>query len=109
MTRRPTGRHAGGAHHSPTARRAARSVPPSVAQGTPLVATQLPPVRQQLREWCYEAVAKRGDQRQTLAVEACSAPLLCWGLHWWPGPQLALALDATTLGDRFAVLASSVR
>ena len=26
----------------------------------------------------------------------------------WPGPQLALALDATTLGDRFAVLAVSV-
>ena len=80
------------------------SAPPSVAQWTQLVATQLPPlsrpqatvlawgslgmvlarscgltavsafvasrqhrkentVRQQLREWCYEAVAKRGDQR----------------------------------------------
>ena len=65
-------------------------------------------VRQQLREWCYEAVAKRGDQRQTLAVEACFAPLLRWVLRWWQGPQLALALDATTLGDRFVVLAVSV-
>ena len=65
-------------------------------------------VRQQLREWCYEAVAKRGDQRQTLAVEACLAPLLRWVLRWWHGPQLALALDATTLGDRFVVLAISV-
>ena len=57
-------------------------------------------VRQQLREWCYEATAKRGAQRQTLAVEACFAPLLRWVLQWWHGPQLALALDATTLGDR---------
>ena len=65
-------------------------------------------VRQQLREWCYEAAAKRGVQRQALAVEACFAPLLRWVLHWWQGPQLALALDATTLGDRFAVLAVSV-
>ena len=65
-------------------------------------------VRQQLREWCYEAPAKRGAQRQALAVEACFAPLLRWVLRWWHGPQLALALDATTLGDRFAVLAVSV-
>lgn len=65
-------------------------------------------VRQQLREWCYEAPAKRGVQRQALPVEACFAPLLRWVLHWWQGTQLALALDATTLGDRFAVLAISV-
>ena len=65
-------------------------------------------VRQQLREWCYEAPAKRGSQRQALAVEACFAPLLRWVLQWWQGGQLALALDATTLGDRFAVLAISV-
>lgn len=65
-------------------------------------------VRQQLREWCYEAPAKRGAQRQALAVETCFAPLLRWVLQWWHGNQLALALDATTLGDRFAVLAISV-
>ena len=41
-------------------------------------------------------------------MEACFAPLLRWVLPWWQGPQLALALDATTLGDRFAVLAVSV-
>ncbi len=124
MTRRPTVRHAGGAHHPTTARRDALSAPPSVAQWTQLVATQWPPlsrpqatvlalwslglvlaracgltavrvflahlqerkentVRQQLREWCYEAPAKRGTQRQALAVEACFAPLLRWVLHWW--------------------------
>jgi hypothetical protein len=65
-------------------------------------------VRQQLREWCYEAEAKRGDQRQALAVEACFVPLLQWILRTWQGTQLALALDATTLGTRFTVLAISV-
>jgi hypothetical protein len=29
-------------------------------------------------------------------------------LSWWTGTQVALALDATTLGDRFVVLAISV-
>ena len=58
-------------------------------------------VRQQLREFCYEAQAKRGGPRQELAVERCLAPLLAWVLSWWEGHQLALALDATTLGQRF--------
>ena len=65
-------------------------------------------VRQQLREWCYEADAKRGDQRQALEPETCFVPLLQWILSTWQGTQLALALDATTLGTRFTVLASSV-
>ncbi len=37
-------------------------------------------VRQQLREWCYEAPAKRGHQRLALALEAWLAPLLRWVL-----------------------------
>ncbi len=53
-------------------------------------------VRQQLREWCYEAKAKRGQPRQELVVETCFAPLLAWVLSWWEGTQLALAVDATT-------------
>jgi hypothetical protein len=65
-------------------------------------------VRQQLREWCYEAEAKRGGPRQALAVETCFAPLLAWVLSWWEGTQLALAVDATTLGQRFVVLVVSV-
>ena len=65
-------------------------------------------VRQQLREWCYEAKAKRGQPRQELAVESCFAPLLAWGLSWWEGTQLAFAVDATTLGQRFVVLVVSV-
>jgi len=65
-------------------------------------------VRQQLREFCYEAAAKRGGPRQELQVESCFAPLLGWVLSWWEGHQLALAVDATTLGQRFIVLALSV-
>src|SRR5215472_2734177 len=65
-------------------------------------------VRQQLREFCYEATAKRGTARQALVVEPCFVPLLTWVVEQWEGTQLALALDATTLGDRFTVLALSV-
>ncbi|HWQ12320.1 MAG TPA: transposase [Roseiflexaceae bacterium] len=65
-------------------------------------------VRQQLREFCYEATAKAGQQRVALVVEDCFVPLLRWVLSWWQGTHLALALDATTLGQRFVVLAISV-
>jgi Transposase DDE domain len=65
-------------------------------------------VRQQLREFCYEAQAKRGAQRQALAVASCFAPLLGWVLSWWAGQQLALAIEATALGARFVVLTVSV-
>jgi hypothetical protein len=65
-------------------------------------------VRQELREFCYEAKAKRGGPRQELVVETCFAPLLAWVLSWWEGNQLALAVDATTLGQRFVVLVISV-
>jgi hypothetical protein len=65
-------------------------------------------VRQQLREFCYEATAKRGPARQTLVVETCFVPLLVWVVDQWEGSQVALALDATTLGTRFTVLALSV-
>ena len=67
-------------------------------------------VRQRLREWCREAAHKRGHGRRTVEVEACFAPLLGWVLSWWaPGERrLALALDATTLGERFSVLALCV-
>ena len=67
-----------------------------------------PAVRQQLREFCYEATAQRGATRCALAVEPCFVPLLAWGVDQWEGTHLALALDATTLGTRFTVLALSV-
>ncbi len=65
-------------------------------------------LRQQLREWYYEAAQKRGVKRRSIEVEACFAPLLGWVLQAWQGSQLALALDATTLQDRFVVLCISV-
>ena len=65
-------------------------------------------VRQRLREWLYDAADKRGARRRALAVRGCFRPLLSWVLHGYDGPQLAVALDATTLGDRFVVLAVSV-
>jgi hypothetical protein len=67
-------------------------------------------VRQQLREWCYEAKAKRGRKRHALDVTTCFADLLRWVLAWWDPSdrRLVLALDATTLGTRFTVLAIAV-
>jgi hypothetical protein len=41
-------------------------------------------------------------------VESCFAPLVAWVLSRWEGNQLALAVDATTLGQRFVVLVVSV-
>ncbi|HZQ36379.1 MAG TPA: transposase [Dehalococcoidia bacterium] len=65
-------------------------------------------VRQRLREGCYAASAKRGRQRQAVVVSQCFVPLLRWVLSRWDGTQVALALDATTLGQRFTVLCVSV-
>ncbi len=67
-------------------------------------------LRQCLREWCYDAPDKRGRQRQEVEVTGHFVFLLKWVLSWWASGerQLALALDATTLGQRFTVLAMSV-
>jgi hypothetical protein len=69
-------------------------------------------VRERLRDWYCGAADKsgaaRGVRRGELAVEACFGPLLAWVLADWDGTDLAVALDATTLGTRFVVLAASV-
>lgn len=65
-------------------------------------------VRQRLREWYWAAPDKKGAKRREVKVEDSFAPLLRWILSKWQGQQLALALDATLLGDRLAVLAVSV-
>src|SRR5437764_1019312 len=66
--------------------------------------------RQQLREWCYAAPDKKGCRRQDVAGRPCCAALLHWVLAWWPAEERrrGLAMDATTLGQRFTVLALSV-
>ncbi len=75
-----------------------------------LLGTTYDAQRQQLREWCYDAADQRGQGRREVDVSVCFAPLLGWVLALWPPGErrLALALDATTLGQRFTVLAISV-
>src|SRR3954471_10928124 len=69
-------------------------------------------VRSRLREWYLPAdrksISSRGDKRKDLPVQSCFAPLLDWLRRDWPQPRLALALDASTLADRFVLLAVSV-
>ena len=65
-------------------------------------------LRERLRDWYREAPAKAGLKRCELDLDTCWAPWLTWVVEGWHGQQLALALDATTLGQRFTVLAISV-
>ena len=76
----------------------------------PLVESSESNLRQQLREWCYDAKDKKGEHRQQIEVSLCFAPLLCWILSWWGVDErrLALAMDASNLSDRFTVLCISV-
>ena len=70
--------------------------------------------REQLRDWYRDAAhksgAKRGRKRRSLEVSGCFAPLLCWVVAWIDPAchQLALAMDASTLGQRFTILSISV-
>lgn len=67
-------------------------------------------VRQRIREWYYAKEDKRGRGRCELEVRESFVPLLRWILSWWPegDKRLALAMDATQLKDRLAVLVVSV-
>lgn len=66
-------------------------------------------LRQRLREFYYEAEAKRGKKRREVDVRACFGDLLAGILRDWHGEKrLSLALDASTLGERFTVLNLSV-
>jgi hypothetical protein len=79
-----------------------------------LLGTSETTVREQLRDWYRDAVhksgAKRGTKRRTLEVAPCFAPLLRWVLAWTIPTcrHLALAMDASTLGQRFTLLSISV-
>lgn len=67
-------------------------------------------LREQLRDWYRDSTHKRGAnqgvKRRSLVVSSCFAPLLRWVLSLHPRDcrQLALAMDASTLGQRFTVL-----
>jgi hypothetical protein len=65
-------------------------------------------LEQRLYEWCLDAGDKAGKKRCAIEVTSCFVPLLGWIVGLWQGKQLALTLDATSLGERFVVLAVSV-
>ena len=66
-------------------------------------------LRQRLREFSYEAEAKRGKKRREVDVQHCFPDLLRSVLRGWEGKkELALSMDAMTLGERFTVLNISV-
>lgn len=74
----------------------------------PLLSQSFNTVRERLRDTYREATAKAGPHRAQLDLSTCWVPWLAWVLEGWSGRQLAIALDATTLGQRFVVLAISV-
>ena len=65
-------------------------------------------VEQRLYEWCLDAKDKAGKHRQEVDLSLCQLALMQWIVRLWVGTQMALTLDATSLGDRFVVLAVSV-
>ena len=69
-------------------------------------------VRERLRDTYREkeakSGAKSGKKRAQLDLNVCWAPWLTWVLSGWSNKQVAIAIDATTLGQRFVVLAISV-
>lgn len=75
----------------------------------PLLGLQFSTVRSRLQEFYQPAQAKSDrDHRRQLEVTTCFAPLLAWILKGWPSTRLAVALDATSMGDVFTVLSISV-
>lgn len=67
---------------------------------------------QRLTELCYDRKDKKGHKRKELDVKTCFPYLMKWIIKWWnpklDSNQLAIALDATTLGLKFTVLAVSI-
>ena len=73
-----------------------------------LLGVRFQTIRSRLQEFYQPAAAKSGRRRDQLDVTTCFAPLLAWILQGWQSTRLAVALDATSLGDRFTVLSISV-
>ena len=65
-------------------------------------------IEQRLYEWCLDAPDKAGKKRTSLDVTLCFVPVLAWIVRLWTAEQIALTLDATSLGQRFVVLAVCV-
>ncbi|BAZ42362.1 hypothetical protein NIES4101_83310 [Calothrix sp. NIES-4101] len=67
-------------------------------------------VRQRLKEWYQEAEAKSGSKRCSLDVTTCFEALVSWVISLLPKDMahIALAMDATSIGDRFVVLSINI-
>lgn len=70
-------------------------------------------IRQRTREFCYDSkdkkgTKKKGVKRTQLDVQTCFQPLIQWIISLWQSKQIALALDATTLGLSFTILVVSI-
>jgi hypothetical protein len=69
-------------------------------------------VYQRIREWRYDAKDKKGTKkglnRTQIDVSKCFDYLIKWIISLWQSDQLAIALDATTLGLSFTILVVSI-
>jgi hypothetical protein len=65
-------------------------------------------LRQRLREWTYDGADRAAPCATRLEVERCFAPLLGWVVRLWQGETLPLAIDMTSLGTRWVVVAICV-
>jgi hypothetical protein len=73
-----------------------------------LLGVKVANLEQRLYEWCLDAPQKAGTHRTAVAVSDCFMPLLAWIVRLWSGTHLALTIDASSLSDRFVVLAICV-
>lgn len=73
-----------------------------------LLGVKVANLEQRLYEWCLDAPDKAGTKRTAVEVTDCFMPLLAWIVRLWSGTQLALTIDASSLSDRFVVLAICV-
>ncbi len=65
-------------------------------------------IKRRFREFYQEKERKRGENRKELETSLFFKPLLKWVLSLWHTDQVALAMDAVNLKDRFIVLAICV-
>ena len=79
-----------------------------VAHLAPLLGRSANTTRQRLRELYQPAARKRGRRRTQLDPAICCGPLVRWVTDGWTQKRVALALDATTLGDRFTILTAAI-
>lgn len=74
----------------------------------PLLDQSFNTMRERLRDTYRESDAKAGKQRAELDINDCWVPWFAWIMEGWQGKQLAIAIDATSLMNRFVVLAIGI-